>query len=112
MSILGVVLRVQPEGLPDVRGRLATLPGVDTVVDDGQGRLVLVIEDTDTVAPADATPPPTAAATLGAIAMWPECLSTALVYEYSGPEAPAPDGPVPAYQAWRDALGTSARARS
>lgn len=110
MSILGVVLRVQPAGIDTVRERLAALPGVDTVADDGQGRLVLVIEDTSALA--GEAPPPSAAATLGAIAMWPEALSTALVYEYSGPEAPAPDGPVPAYQAWRDALGGARRERA
>jgi nitrate reductase NapAB chaperone NapD len=47
------------------------------------GRLVIVIED---------SAGSSAAATLGAIALWPEVLNTSLVYEYSGPDSPAPDG--------------------
>jgi hypothetical protein len=46
------------------------------------GRVVIVIED---------SAGSTAAATLGAIALWPEVLNTSLVYEYSGPDSPPPD---------------------
>lgn len=100
MSILGVVLRAAPQHRGAVNARLAGLPGVDVVSDPGDGRWVLVIEDTGE---GDST----AAATLGAMALWPEVLGTSLVYEYSGPDAPAPgDGPT-SYRAWRDSLARS-----
>lgn len=100
MSILGVVLRATPQQRSAVNARLAGLPGVDVVSDRGDGRWVLVIEDTGE---GDAT----AASTLGAMALWPEVLGTSLVYEYSGPDAPAPgDGPTN-YRAWRDSLARS-----
>lgn len=86
MSILGAVVRVRPEHLPSIKFRLESLPGVETSLDPGDGRLVLVMEDL-----ADDQVPPaltSAAATLTAIASWPEVLSTSLVYEYSGPDAP------------------------
>lgn len=101
MSILGVVLRAAPQHRSAVNARLSGLPGVDVVSDPGDGRWVLVIEDTGDAAA------PTAAATLGAMATWPELLGTSLVYEYSGPDAPAPgDGPTD-YRAWRDSLARS-----
>ena len=100
MSILGVVLRAAPQHRNAVNARLSGLTGVDVVSDPGDGRWVVVIEDTGE---GDAT----AAATLGAMATWPELLGTSLVYEYSGPDAPAPgDGPTD-YRAWRDSLASS-----
>lgn len=97
MSILGVVLRAALPHRGAVNARLHGLPGVDVVSDAGDGRWVLVIED----APDSEA---SAAATLGAMALWPELLGTSLVYEYSGPDAPAPgDGPT-SYRAWRDGL--------
>ena len=38
------------------------------------------------------------------IALWPQVLNTSLVYEYSGPDAPAPDAPMQAYADWRNSL--------
>lgn len=92
-----------PAHKTEVATRLATLSGVDLVATNGDGRFVLVIEDTDEPAA------PTAAATLGTLATWPDVLNTSLVFEYSGPESPAPDAPVPAYQAWRSDLGARRR---
>jgi nitrate reductase NapAB chaperone NapD len=101
VSILGVVLRAAPKHRYAVNARLSGLPGVDVVSDPGDGRWVVVIEDTGE--PQD----PTAAATLGAMATWPELLGTSLVYEYSGPDAPAPGQAPPNYRAWRDSLAHS-----
>lgn len=96
MSILGVIVRASSDAAPGIARRLRTLPGVDLADLAGtpDGRLVIVIEDS-----ADTS----AAATLGAIALWPEVLNTSLVYEYSGPESPAPDD-VQGYADWRRSL--------
>ena len=96
MSILGVIVRSHPDTVAAIDQRLRGLPGVDVADRAGvpDGRLVIVIEDSDTT---------TAAATLGAIALWPEVLNTSLVYEYSGPDSPPPDG-VEAYVDWRRSL--------
>jgi nitrate reductase NapAB chaperone NapD len=102
MSILGVIVRARPDDLAGLKPRLAALAGVELAeVDAGarpapeDGRLVLVIEDA-----ADRA----AAATLGEIALWPEVLNTSLVYEYSGPDSPAPEAAVADYRAWRGSL--------
>jgi nitrate reductase NapAB chaperone NapD len=96
MSILGVIVRSHPHAIAGIGDRLRQLPGVDVaeLATAADGRLVIVIEDT-----ADAA----AAATLGAIALWPEVLNTSLVYEYSGPDSPAPDT-VADYRDWRGSL--------
>lgn len=100
MSILGAVVRVRPEHLPVVAPRLAALPGVDLALNPGDGRMVVVIEDAQIDSTAQA-----AASTLAAIAVWPEVLSTSLVYEYSGPDAPPPEGSSATdYRAWRGNL--------
>lgn len=100
MSILGAVVRVRPENLADVAPRLDALPGVDLALNPGDGRMVVVIEDVQVGTSVHA-----AAATLAALALWPEVLSTSLVYEYSGPDAPAPEGPAGTdYRAWRGSL--------
>lgn len=104
MSILGVVVRTHPASVSMITARLGALPGVDVALNPGDGRIVIVIED---LSPGDqaADAPPSAAATLGAIAVWPEVLGTSLVYEYSGPDAPAPEGTDGIdYRAWRDGL--------
>ncbi len=96
MTILGVIVRSHPEVVARTEQRLRALPGVD-VADNAaapDGRLVLVIEDS-----AEST----AAATLGGIATWPEVLNTSLVYEYSGPDSPAPDD-VEGFRDWRRSL--------
>jgi nitrate reductase NapAB chaperone NapD len=96
MAILGVIVRGLPEGAPALAGRLSALPGLELAETTAaaDGRLVVVIEDTATT---------TAAATLGAIATWPEVLNVSLVYEYSGPDSPAPDD-VEGFRDWRRSL--------
>ena len=96
MSILGVIVRSHPDAASALDQRLRSLPGVD-VADPASapdGRLVIVIED---------SVGSTAAATMGAIALWPEVLNTSLVYEYSGPDSPPPDG-VEGFIDWRRSL--------
>ena len=93
MSILGVVLRTRPEHALPLLQRLAQQPGVEVTHNPGDGRLVLVIED---------AAERSAAATLGALALWPEVLSSSLVYEYSGDDAPPP--PSHWQPGWRTAL--------
>jgi nitrate reductase NapD len=100
MSILGVVLRALPQHRDTISQRLQGLAGVEVAAEPGDGRWVLVIED---VAGAEMT----AAATLGQIATWPDVLGTSLVYEYSGPDAPAPGAAPIDYRAWRESLARS-----
>ena len=96
MSILGVVIRSRPESAGQVKERLSALPGVelaDQLAEDG--RCVIVIEDTALAS---------AAATMASIALWTEVLNTSLVYEYSGPDSPAPDA-LNDYRDWRRGSG-------
>lgn len=95
MSILGVIVRTRPGDLAGVRQELSTRPGVDLAADPGDGRIVIVIEDTATTA---------AAALLGEIATWPAVLNTSLVYEYSGPDAPDAAAELTSYTDWREGL--------
>lgn len=98
MSILGVILRARECDLDGLSHRLAALPGVD-VAARGTGRLVLVLED---------VPERSAAGTMAEVALWPEVLGTSLVYEYSGPDAPAPGEGVTDYRDWRTSLSALA----
>jgi nitrate reductase NapAB chaperone NapD len=100
LSILGVVVRSKPADAPGIEQRLAALPGVDIVAAPGDGRCVVVIEDSA----ADS-----AAATMAAIAQWAEVLHTALVYEYSGPDVPGGAADGVDYTQWRDSLRDWAR---
>lgn len=104
MSILGVIVRSHPEAAAGVEARLRQLPGVDVaeVAAATDGRVVIVIED---------SAGQSAAATLGAIALWPEVLNTSLVYEYSGPDSPAPDT-LSDYRDWRGSLAPEGASRS
>ena len=100
MSILGVIVRCRPQTAAAVGQRLRALPGVELAPRAGDqaddGRWVAVIEDHAGGA---------AAATLGAIALWPEVLSTSLVYEYSGPDSPPPEAEaLRGFQDWRRSL--------
>lgn len=95
MSVLGVVLRIRPEHLAQVIDQLKGMAGVDISQNPGDGRVVLVMEDSLEAS---------AAAQLGAIALWPEVLGTSLVYEYSGPDAPAPQAHLEPSQGWRTRL--------
>lgn len=108
MSILGVNLTVKPDRLACVEQRLGELAAVTVVARQAQGRVVLVIEDDPDSAGTAADARPSAAATLGQIALWPEVLVAALVYEYSGEDSPAPEGMPASYRSWRDSLGSSA----
>lgn len=99
MPILGAIVRTHPDKTAAVQARLAQRPGVDVAVDPGDGRLILVIEDAEQAG---------AAATLGEISTWPDVLNTSLVYEYSGPDAPAEAG-VEGYTDWRGGLAKLAR---
>lgn len=100
MSILGAVVRVRPEHLAELVPRIQALPGTDLALNPGDGRLVLVLEDAVQGGVAHA-----AAATLAAVATWPEVLNTSLVYEYSGPDAPpVGNSGVREYVDWRSNL--------
>ncbi len=100
MSILGAVVRTRVADVASVAQRLATQPGVDLALNPGDGRMVLVLED----ALAVDGQPVSAARTLADIALWPDVLGTSLVWEYSGPDAPPPEGSqMHDYRAWRDA---------
>jgi nitrate reductase NapD len=90
----------------DVAQRLRSMPGVDLGLSPGDGRMVAVIEDATNTDGTSAA----AAATLGTIATWPGVLSTSLVFEYSGPDSPAPEGSDAIdYRRWREALAPRAR---
>ena len=99
MSVLGVVVRVHPKNLADVRQRLAHTPGVDMGPDAGDGRLVAVIESTDQ------TP---AAAIMAEVTQWPEVLNLSLVFEQSDGDAHA-NAPDFDFRAWRQNVGDFAR---
>lgn len=91
MSILGVIVRTQPAHADDVQRALRTLPGLD-IAAAANGRFVVVIEDSDSAHAAD---------TLTRITRLEQVIGTSLVYEYSGPDAPAPEGAVADFKAWR-----------
>jgi nitrate reductase NapD len=96
MSILGVIVRARPADLPALSTALLALPGLELAASLlADGRLVVVIED---------TPERAASAVMAEIALWPQVLNTSLVYEYSGPDAPAPEAPMLAYADWRNSL--------
>jgi nitrate reductase NapAB chaperone NapD len=101
VSILGAIIRTRIGNVADVAQRLQGCAGVDLALNPGDGRLVIVLEDSD----AAGSPGTTAAAQLAAIALWPEVLGTSLVYEYSGPDSPAPEGAEGVdFKAWRRSL--------
>lgn len=103
MSILGAVLRSRPAQIERVLARLDALPGIDVALNPGDGRLVLVLEDTQD----EAGVIHRAAAHLADMALWPEVLSTSLVYEYSGPDAPAHgERDMSDFRLWRSRPGT------
>ena len=102
MSILGTVVRVRPEHLNEVTIQLAALPGLDIALNPGDGRLVIVLEDT-----ADTT----AVQTMAIMALMPQVLNTSLVYEYSGADAMPAESPGSKainYQSWRTNLSQMA----
>ena len=54
MSILGTVVRVRPEHLTEVVADLSLQAGMDIALNPGDGRLVVIIEDTATTTAAQA----------------------------------------------------------
>ncbi len=99
MSVLGVVVRVHPQHLQEVKQRLAHTPGVDLAPDLGDGRLAAVIEST-------AQDP--AAAIMAEVTHWPEVLNLSLVFEHSDGDAPD-NTPEFDFRAWRGHVGDFAR---
>lgn len=74
MSILGTVVRTRREHLETVVAQLSDFSGLEVALNPGDGRLVVLIEN---------SPTRTAAETMNAMAQIPQILSTSLVYEYS-----------------------------
>jgi nitrate reductase NapD len=91
VSILGVIVRTQPAHADAVQCALRTLPGLD-IAATANGRFVVVIEDSDSAHAAD---------TLTRITRLEQVIGTSLVYEYSGPDSPAPEGAAVDFKAWR-----------
>ena len=91
MSILGVIVRSRPTDTAAVCDVLRGMPGLD-IVAGASGRFVVVIEDSDRA---------TAADVMTRITRLPQVLNTSLVYEYSGPDAPAPAGDAIDFRSWR-----------
>lgn len=102
MSIIGCVLRVNAEKLHQILSVLNTTEGVDVAMNPGDGRLVLILEDTQTTG---------AAQTFAAISLFPEVLSASLVYEYSGPDVVNVDADEDntRYQSWRTTMAQMAK---
>jgi len=100
MSILGAIIRTRIGNVADVAQQLQGCAGVDLALNPGDGRLVIVLEDCEVDGLVK-----TAAEQLAAIALWPDVLNTSLVYEYSGPDSPAPAGAEGVdFKAWRRSL--------
>jgi nitrate reductase NapD len=97
MSILGCVVRMKSEHLPAMVALLQGTGGVDVAMNPGDGRLILILEDTATTQ---------AAQTFAAISLFPQVLSASLVYEYSGPDVTHADkaDSHTRYQSWRTTL--------
>jgi len=102
MSILGCVFRVKAEKLTHVLAILEATDGVDVAINPGDGRLVLLLEDTQTIG---------AAQTFAAISLFPDVLSSLLVYEYSGPDLAHvyTEQDNTRYQLWRTTMSDMAK---
>jgi nitrate reductase NapAB chaperone NapD len=83
----------------EVTAQLSGIAGLDIALNPGDGRLVVIIED---------TPDMSAAQTMAAIALLPQVLNTSLVYEYSGPDVAHTPQPDTRYQSWRTSLSQMA----
>lgn len=94
MSILGVIARTRPGDAEGVRRWLKEYPGVEVALDPGDGRLVLVIEDTDRC-PAQVA--------MAQIALNPQVVNLSLVSEYPGESAPSRQARA-GFAAWRSSL--------
>ena len=95
-------MRVNAEKLHQILSVLNTTEGVDVAMNPGDGRLVLILEDTQTTG---------AAQTFAAISLFPEVLSASLVYEYSGPDVVNVDADEDntRYQSWRTTMAQMAK---
>jgi nitrate reductase NapD len=94
VSILGVIARTRPADAESVRGWLKAFAGVEIAVDPGDGRFILVIEDSELL-PAEVA--------MAEIALNPQVINVSLAYEYSDEGAlsrSAPDG----FARWRSGL--------
>lgn len=74
MNICSLVVHAKPERVPAVAVQLHALPGVE-VHGQGEGRLVITVEDTAETQAAD---------TLAAVNGVDGVISTALIYHYGG----------------------------
>lgn len=101
MTILGAIVRTAPEHVAELADQLARQPGVDVALNPGDGRLILVIED---------SAERSAAATLAAIALLDHVVNTSLVYEHSGSDGASTE-PLAGIDAtsWRTSLHDMAR---
>jgi len=95
VTILGLIARARPADAASLRSWLGQFPGVDVALEPGDGRLILVIEDS-------ARCP--AAAAMAEIALHPQVVALSLVYEYSGAGSPAAQGGPDGFAAWRSSL--------
>ena len=102
MSVLGCVFRVKPENVHSVCIELQNTEGVEVGLNPGDGRIVLVIED---------TPRTSAAQTFAAISLLDDVVGASLVYEYSGPDIDgfADTHEETRYQSWRTTMAELAR---
>lgn len=100
-----MVVRTNQANAQVVATRLADEIRAEVAPHPGDGRLVIVLEDGPAGMDARSTSD-SAAARLARIALWPEVLSTSLVFEYSGPDAPAPEtGADHDFHTWRGQPG-------
>jgi periplasmic nitrate reductase NapD len=103
MSILGCVFRVKTDKLPQILDVLHTTGGVDVALNPGDGRLVLIVEDSYNTS---------ASQTFAAISLLPDVLSASLVYEYSGPDVislQTESVDKTRYQSWRTTMAQMAK---
>ncbi len=102
MSVLGCVIRVRSERVSQVCAALESTEGVEIGINSGDGRLILVIEDTCHTS---------AAQTFAAISLFDDVVSSSLVYEYSGPDVEhfSPGRDDVRYQSWRTTLAELAK---
>ena len=97
MSILGIVVRTTPDHASALGLHLAEFPELDVALNPGDGRIVVIAED---------SAERTAAQVMAEIALMPRVLNTSLVYEYSGPdvEQHAHQAHPTRFQSWRTTL--------
>lgn len=75
MTISSVILRVNPDKLPQIKARLGEFPGVELHAATDDGRLIVTVEDAPDMSAADC---------YVQLNLLDGVLSAAVVYEYSG----------------------------